>query len=286
MAKKALIVLVLTALLLSLVPAGAACLGGGGGSSYAIDMMNRVPKDTMYFFSVDVGAVREHESLKESDHLDPPFFDGWEEYLGIDADDIGVYAIAEPIWLLSGVSDPSEVSDSLEAYGYERADRDDVELWRPPEQEGSGSEIEKGWYIEWIVLTDGVVAFSSTDLSLEGYLAVMNGQADTMYDAEDYRRVMDRLPDDTEVYHLTRESMSAETDEYEGLELVGISLGVIDNDTAGATAVFAFESGDAAQATVADIQDLWESEEDARNVRITQDSELVIVTAEGPLEWL
>lgn len=278
MAKKALIILALIALLLSLVPAAAACLGGGGGANDAIDVMKKVPKDAGEFAYIDIKALRDDEDFSELyEDMEDAFAEFTESFLGIDFDDVDSFGVfGEEFWL-EGNFDLDEVRDNLEnpefGFGFgssfEEGEYKGVEIWESP-----GT---------WLALMGDTIIFGNED-GVKAFIRVVEEGDDSLYEDEDFRDLVDRLPGGPVV--TVDEGAFYDAYEYDGLQVWGMSLKKKDSDTVTMTMVCKFEDEDSADSALDDIENDVESDEEneLRNVRVTRDGRFVEVTAEADIE--
>jgi len=231
------------------------------------DMMKKTPENAAHLTFVNVKELRGDNDLE---HL----YEGWRDNLGHTFDDYGIVADdvnltamgislegeGEGYYLINGDFDLRKVRDKLYSLGFDEDEYRGVELW---ERNG-----------EVMALMEHLVILS-TEQGVRDCVEVIMGEKDSLWDNQDIKDVLDRLPDGINVKYISHPQYMA----YEGMKAQGTSLEKKDEDTLKMTGIFMFEDEDAASDAVAKIKEDTGAEEIERS-DVNQDGRFVILTIE------
>ena len=119
----------------------------------------------------------------------------------------------------------------------------------------------------------------STGQGVRDCIEVITGEKNSLWDNQDARDVVDRLPDGINMKYISHPQHMS----YEGMKAQGTSLEKRDEDTIKMTGVFMFEDEDAARDAVTEIREDTGAEEIERS-DVKQDGRVVILTIEFGIE--
>lgn len=292
MAKKALILLIVLSLLLSL----SMCIGcgdngnngDGGNGEGGADMISMMKKQANWealgigFIQLsfwDVDAVRTDDDLEavyESSELLRLAGENFSEETGLDWEDVDCMLLAG-VALYEGDFDLDDARDWLEGKDYDETDYMGVGIW----------ERDDSYPWPWAVaLMSNVIIQGEAD-TVRHCIEVIEGGEDSLYDDRDVKDVVDRLPSGFRGGLAYDTHTPYESDDYSGVVVSGFMLAKHASDVMKVTTVFKFEDETAAEDAVDniryDMEDV-ESDEDEewewRNISVTRDGQLVTATAE------
>jgi len=244
----------------------AADQGGGMDRERGVaDMMMKTPENAAYLSFVDAKELRSDNDIE---HL----YEAWRDNLGRALDDCGIVAddvnltamgmSSEGVgyYLIDGSFNPREVGDKLGSLGFDEDEYRGVELW---ERNG-----------ESVALMEGLVILG-TGQGVRDCIEVTNGEKDSLWDNQDVKDIVDRLPDGFSVKYICHPQHMA----YEGMKAQATCLEKKDEDTLKMTGVFMFEDEDTARDAVTEIKEDTGAEEIERS-DVKQDGKFVILTIE------
>jgi len=232
-------------------------------------MMRQTPENAIYFTFVDAKELRGDNDLE---HL----YEAWRDNLGgaldecgIVADDVNLTAMGAAsegvgYYLIDGSFSPREISDELDSLGFDEDEYRGVALW---ERNGESVAVMEDLFI------------LGTGQGVRDCIEVIKGEKDSLWDNQDAKDVVDRLPDGINVKYISHPQYMA----YEGMTAQATSLERKDEDTLKMTGVFMFEDEDAARDAVAAIKEDTGAEEIERS-EVKQDGRFVILTIEFGIE--
>jgi len=158
----------------------AVLLIGGGGS--ARDIAKMTPEGASSLGHLNLQTIRDDKDLDDIYEAIEELseFDELEDELGVDIDDINYIAEAGGITIIGGKFDLKDVRDELDDRDFDKDEYKGVEFWT-------------GEY-------DGAVAISGdkliigSDKRVKSCIKVMKGDRTSMYDDDDVRDVINKLP--------------------------------------------------------------------------------------------
>jgi len=245
--------------------------GGGMGRERGVaDMMMKTPQNATHLTFVNAEELRGDNDLE---HL----YEAWRDNIGNTLDDYGIVADdmnltamgislegEEGYYLIDGNFNPREVRDKLDSLDFDEDEYRGVELW---ERNG-----------EVMALMEDLVIIS-TRQGVRDSIEVIMGEKDSLWDNQDVKDIVDRLPDGINMKYICHPEYMA----YEGMKAQGTSLEKKDEDTLKMTGVFMFEDEDAARDAVTEIREDTGAEEIERS-DVKQDGRFVILTIEVGIE--
>ena len=288
---------VIILVLLSVV-AGAACSSGGGGMTSAVDTMEQLPRGGDGFAFADLEEMQGNEQLKDLyDSYSDEVVADMEEESGISPDDVSAVAISvslggEVVAIIKGTFDLNDIRDKLEDQEFDEDEYKDVETWESSDDYSQGAVA---------LMSDSLIIVGYTMSDVEDCIDVIKGEGSSLDENEDLKDMMGRLPAGMAVGCLEVPSIyksqlgNSDYSYLEGVDLVGLSLGVQDEDLL-LTVVLKFESESDADDAYDEIQDDIEDaidddledylDPDDVEINVTQDNEYLTVTAEMSIETL
>lgn len=245
-----------------------ACSSGAGGALKGI--MEVLPDDVSYFSYFDVEAMRTDRNYRDMydkmrDDLGDSLLDDLGQY-SRDVDSVA-FAYSEDSYaywgVITGDLDVDEFRYAMEENGYDEDDYRDVEVW------SDGYEAYS--------LINNMIVFVDEEDEIRSAIRLADDSAGSMYDDEDYRDVLSRLP--SGVYTVLGQ------DDYEEYRSYGISIGSSgDDDVLAFTACFKFSSERRAEDNMRDLEEEMERSFDLYGIDSSQSGEFITITGEIDIE--
>lgn len=245
-----------------------------------VDMMRKTPGNATFFSFQDVKAMRNDHNLEVlyrdyRNNSESTFGD-----YGVDLNDVNhtVSSIsfdvedAGALLILDGDFDLGEVRDRLNSLGFDKDEYRGVEVWKRDRgvevgERNGAVEVWKGG--ELVALRDNLVI--AGDKHIVRYcIEVIKGEKDSLWDNEDARDVVNRLPDGIMLAYFAPFGDGL----YSGVGASGGSMEKKDEETLKSTQVFMFEDENAARSFAEERRDVI----GARTVE--KDGRFVILTSE------
>ena len=235
-----------------------------------VTMMRKMPENTSNFELRDVRTLRGDDKFEEYYNAARYDFDyGYGDY-GIDFNDVD-YFVESAIWqgtrytLIGGNFDLVAVRDELDSLGYSEGEYRGVEVWQ-------GNN-------ESLALMETLVILGSEEV-VRNCIEVVKEGKDSLWDNQDAKDVVDRLPDG---YGVMYSSPAIWAYMYEGIEADGISMETEGRNILRMTMVLMFENEDAAFDAVKELEEETESYELERT-DVNKDGKFVIATREEDIQ--
>ena len=262
-------------LVLVLLLSGGACIfnGDGADAAKAIELMKIMPQNSQDFFMfIDMEMIGEQENSEELASDFSEVLSWYAEICGFDTDDVHRFATGG-VLVFEGDFNFDEVRSQLEESDYSQGEYNGVEVWSGT---GSGEGIAVALLSGRIITADGDGVEECIDV-------IKNGEP-SVYDSDDAKDVMDRLPNGMMVGYGHDATLSGASD-YEGLLSSGVALTEQVGSSVKGHTVMKFEDAEAAEDAEQTIKDdLEASDSNFQNVEVTRDGEFVKVMLEQEIE--
>jgi len=259
-------VICIVVLILALISTGIGCDSTKGEG--AVDMMKKVPNAIDSFSFIDIDAMRTDADLEKAYiDLKDSFMENM-DYVGTNFDEVDRAAnTGTSPMVLEGDFNLDEVREKLEDLEYGRDEYRGIEVW-----EAEGVLIA--------LISNKLVIVGTEDTVKDCIKVIKDGDA-SLYDDKDFRDVMDRLPSGI-IVQCTERVFPVSFDQYEGLEVAGVSVMKKDKHSMAFTWICKFENRNSASDAMDEIEFSLENDEsdEWRKIDVTQDSEFVVVTTE------
>ena len=260
-------------LILTLLSTAMGCASTKGGG--AVDMMKKIPIGSDSFAFIDIDAIRTDNDLEDIYIGIADSFGMFPGSVGINFDELDRLTNDEiGNVLLEGDFYLDKIRGTFTELEYNRDEYSGVEVWG----------IEGGLIA---LVSNKLIIFSFED-TVKDYIKVINGVDASLYDDEDFRDVIERLP--RGIAMVCTEGIfpvfPTSHDKYDGLKVAGFSVMKKDEYSVAYTMVSKFENSNDASDAMDEIQFNLESDElyNWRNITVKQDAEFVIVTTELDIE--
>jgi len=260
-------VVVAVVLLLCLIAGTVGCSVGKGRAIE--DMMRKIPENANYVIFSDVLAIRGDNDLEELlEELQEGMnyaLEGLTREFDIDIDIDSVSHIARGFWeggdflYVDGDFDFAEVRDKLSSPSYEYLG---VEVW----------ETLGDWGTHQVALMENLIIVGE-EQGIRDCIDTIKGERDSLWDTQDARDVVSRLPDGFRMGYSQGEEV------FEGTKAVGNSLGK-ENNTGTWTTVIKCDDEDAAHDVLGEIEEDIESDGFFSGGDVIQDGKFVTITME------
>jgi len=269
MKHKKISLIIAVALLLCLVIAMIGCTATTERG--VVSMLKQLPENTNNFNFTDYKAVL---SPSEQEGMSSYF----ESQYGIYFNDfdyaISCYDDGDYCEIFSGDFDLSKTRNNLESLGYNKGEYKGIELW---ESESKSVALKKN------------LAILGGEDSVRNSIEVIKGERKSLWDNQDIKDLVDRLPDATSIessLYGSGEGVSI----YFGGEAFrcygqGISMEMTDEENMKITWVYIFNDEDTTHNAVEKMEEEAKPEE-LVSYDIYQDGRFMIVTVEGPAKAL
>jgi len=251
---------------------------GCGSSSGLADMMKRMPDDATEFFVEDFKAGRAIGADELSEGYGG-FLDMWRENLldvGIDLDGTSTlawYASDTAAFLIEGDFNLDNIRAKLEESGEHSEEYRGVEIWT------KGDNIEEtGDHGDLVyALINSALIIVGSEQSIDGCIGVINEGDASIYDNNDFRDIIERLP-----RGLTLQCSVHWYQEVEGFIIGGFSLVMNSDGTQDFTWVGKFENSEVVDSAIDIIINGLADDFifDPAIAETTQDGEYLTITAE------
>ena len=254
-------------LLLAAVGFGTASCGGGIGGAL-VDLMEQVPDEATSFVYWDAEKMEGDSDLHQL--LDKWKADNEARLAGFSIRSDGVDHFSEfsmdgtTALVVSGEFELNEIRQELENQAYDDKDYKLVEVWESPDEQ------------DWLAVTEDSLIGGAKETVKES-IRVIKGEG-SLYDDQDARDIMDRLPSGLLVHFQKYVGNATHT----GLVASGDSFEKKDKDTLKIKLVYKFVEPEDATSAMEDISE--EVDEPYDRVHLKQDGRYVIVTAEVEIE--
>lgn len=272
--------------LIGLLVLSNACLFGSNSESLsegAIDIMKKIPSDTGIFIVMDVKTFRDDSDLSE---LYNNSSSSIEEILGDlneYQDAVNTYSMVMleeneessggMLYIIEGSFDLSIMESKLNDQDYSTSDYEGITIW----------EQQDEYYTLYIALLGKLFIIGDEDSVKRCIDVIKKGEA-SLYDNQDFRHIIDRLPSGSMMMFGTDEFSLFMGLEVEGLVVNGMSMAKKDSNTMNSTGIFKFTDSDAAANALDSIQSEIENDDDATNIHVAQDGEYINTTYEVSIE--
>lgn len=236
--KRAVIAGIAIMLILTLVPS----IGCGSSTSKTvINMMKSMPDSTSEFFVENFKAARAIGADELNENYGG-YLDMWEENLlewGISSDEVDSlawHASDAAVFLIGGDFNLDNIRGKLEESGEYRDEYRGVEIWTGGESMGAGFEGD----LIHALINNKLIAIGF-ELGIDSCVGVINEGDASIYDNNDFRDIIERLPDGLSV----KCSMNYDP-KIEDIIIGGFSLVMNDDGTQDFTFVGKFVNSEAA----------------------------------------
>ncbi|MDY6835852.1 MAG: hypothetical protein SVY53_13730 [Chloroflexota bacterium] len=266
----------ISSLVLALLLSGGACIvnsGGNGEATEAIEIMKIMPQNSQDFFMfIDMDLIEEQEDSEELASDFNEVLSWYADICGFETDDVDRFATGG-VLVFEGDFDFDEVRAQLEESEYSQGEYNGVEIW-------TGTGLWEGIVV---AIVSGRIITADTD-SVEACIDVIEDGESSVYDSEDAKDVMDRLPRGMMVGYGQEATLSGASD-YEGLVSSGVALTEQSGSRVKGYTVMKFENAEAAEDAEQTIEDdLKASESNFQNIEVTRDGKFVDVVMEQEIE--
>ena len=230
-----------------------------------VGMMKKAPASVSNFAFFDVKALQGDDALNN-------LYEGWKigfDYIvgnyGIDINNVIFSAITTVeqsggYYFIKGDLNIKEIRNNLESLGFEKDEYLGVETWA---KENEQIALMEELFISGIVL------------NVRNCIDVIKGKRESLWDTENTKELVGKLPDGANVNYLRQPEIMA----YEGVKVQGISYEKKDKDTLQVTALFLYEDENAAGNAIPEIEEDTGSDDLIRN-DVKQDGRFVEVIIE------
>jgi hypothetical protein len=262
-------------LLFSMTPVLAGCGGDGGDAGgvpgAVLAMVEKVPGDAGECTFLDLGELRADGDLKDIYESTTLEISDSEDAV-ISPENVDRMVQAGRLTILEGRFDLASLEAQLAGGGYTESDHEGTPVWRGPSSSVavvSASCLVTGWDAE----------------ELGDCIDVIGGDGESLYDSEDVRELLDRLPGGFMV--MVFAGGEDFEDLYQGVRAVGYSLSKEGPDRARMTLILAFADAASAGEAEGDVEEMLTyegGEQGASNISVTRDGRYVKATGDMPIE--
>ncbi len=257
---------------------GACASGNEGGPSGAVEGLKQIPSDWQSFLYVDLAHLRNDFDLR-------PLYDALRSSIGGDLSSVGISssdvntvfvgtsASGQNYGIVSGNLDFANIRKVLQDGGAEKTEYMSIETW---------TEREQG-QTQVMVFARGAISAGAYDAARE-YIEVIAGKAKSLYDDNDVRDVVYRLPNTAVAATVATGGDSFPTDETNCVA-VAYAFHKIDAQTLELTCVGKFTDSTNAASSLSDFK-LWSSNQvsyNLENVQSVQEGQFIKLTATLPI---
>jgi hypothetical protein len=288
------IVPVVVLVVLSLiVAAGCSSDGGGGGTTAsAVGTMKQLPKGGDGFAFADLEGMQTNEQLKDLyDSYGDRLNEGYdtEEELGASLDEVTGVATNGEVVLIKGTFQLDDIRANLEDQDYDKGEYKDVETWESTDEGGETAVA---------FIDKSLIIIGQTMGDLEDCIDAIKGGGTSLYEDENLKDMMDRLPHGIVVgcAEVPSDFANYGYSYLENVDTAGFSIAVKDAKNLLLTVVLKFDDNsdadDAKDEIKNDIEDAIDAylgdylEASDVEINVAQDNEYLTVTAEMSIETL
>ena len=230
-----------------------------------VEMMKKTPANVSNFTFFDVKVLQGDDALNN-------LYEGWKigfDYIvgsyGIDINNVHFSAITTAeqsggYYFIKGDLNLAEIRNNLESLGFEKDEYLSVETWA---KENEQIALMEELFIRGIAL------------NVRECIDVIKGKKGSLWETENTKEMVDKLPDGANVNYLRQPEIMA----YEGVKVQGISYEKKDKDTLQVTALFLYEDENAAGDAIPAIEADTGSDE-LISSDVEQDGKFVVVIIE------
>ena len=267
------IVAILGVFAIVVVIASLGCLGGG---SSAKDMAKMTPDDKSVLVYMNLQTMRDDKDLEDIYEKMAESLDEDEDNPGVDINTINYVAIMitssltsmtpgnmKGLVIIGGNFDLGDVREELEDQGCEEDKYKGVEFWT--EEDNDATAVFKDMLI------------GGDDKSVKNCIKVMKGDRTSLYDDDDVKEVIDKLPDGIVIVVSTECS-------YENAPAGGFVLIKEDEDTVKWKGVIKFDDEDDAEDTKSNIKRELKKQDGVFAVTVKQSGQFLELSAKMDIE--
>lgn len=246
---------------ITVVIASLGCIESGGSVK---DIAKMTPEGANSLIYSDLQTMRDDRDLRDIyKNMKKSELDELEDELGIDFDDVNYIAEAGDITIIGGKFDLKDLRDELDDMDFDKDEYKGVEFWI-------------GEYDEAVAISGNKLILGD-DKQVKSCIKVIKGDRTSMYDDEDVRDVINKLP--SGIF-----TMVSTYPPYENALVMGYAMIKEDEDTMKIKGVVKFDDDEDAEDAKSDLKREMKEEDKMFDVDVTQSGKFLKFSAKFDIE--